>query len=184
MLTYWDIKNIYHTEKKTSSLSKLNDNFYSEARELLAQVEDAHREHLSKLLSEIYEKRKEKLMINAASGNKPDNLIPDENELYHEILIKLENFRNKVLSGKGKAGTRESEEEKDETLGVLEPAGEKPKATNEAPDHEKIRLRIIQNMPAIIGSDLVHYELKENDEVEMPKTDAKILIKNRIAIRI
>jgi|GEM_PF-844305 len=190
MLTYADLKNTYHTEKKNSSLSKLNNNFYPAARELIAQVDDLHGAHLSKILSEVYELRKNKIMLAAARSHKPENLITAEVEMYGEIVNKLENFRNNLLH----AQTEIREEEKIKEVPKREIQGEEEKLEinpealsgekREKHEKEKIKIRIMKNVPAIIGSDLKHYELMEGDEVVMPEIDANILIENEIAVRI
>ena len=186
MITYSDLKNTYHTEKKVSSLSKINNNFYSEVQELLAQVEDSHKSHLTELLSEIYELRKNKIMLSAARAEKPENLIPADDEFYEEITNKLSNFRNKLLYVKTEIeekGEKEETKEKEKKEGTI-PAEKKLEIEPGTAETGKIKIRLIKNIPAIIGSDLVHYEFKEGDEVEIPKVDAKILIENGIAIRL
>ena len=193
MLTYADLKNTYHTEKKTSSLSKLNNNFYSAARDLIAQVDDLHGAHLSKILSEVYELRKNKIMLAAARSHKPENLITAEVEMYDEIVNKLENFRNNLLHAQTEIREEEKIKEvpKREIQGGEEKLEIKPEALagekrekREKHEKEKIKIRIMKNVPAIIGSDLKHYELMEGDEVVMPEIDANILIENEIAVRI
>ena len=191
MITYSDLKNTYHAEKRTSSLSKVNNDFYSDAQKLLTQVDDSHREHMAGILFEIYEIRKNKIMLSAARSHKPENLIPAEDEFYKEITNKLEELKGELLYVKTDIKEKEEIKEEDQKEEIKKP-GEKEELEPEdkkqymskTAETGKIKVRIIKNIPAIIGSDLMHYELKENDEIELPKIDAKILIENKVAIMI
>ena len=96
-----------------------------------------------------------------------------EAEKIKEVIRTKEEIKEDVREEIKKV-EREPDEKKQET---------KPEK-QEVFETGKTRIRIIKNIPAIIGSDMVRYELKENDEVEMPEIDAEILIENGIAIRL
>ncbi len=189
-MNYSNLKNIYHEEKKAMSLSKINDTFYADVQELLSKIEDLHKEHIIKIFHEIYNMRENKIMENAARSHKPENLIPLENELYDEITGTLEKFKNMalyldlaepIMDVKAEKSLITSLEIKETPKSLKPETGKIP----EIPEKEKkIKIRILSNFPAIIGSDMKHYKLNENDEVELPGIDAKILVVNGIAIRV
>jgi len=59
---------------------------------------------------------------------------------------------------------------------------EKEEAVGEETTKERIKIRLIQPLPAIICTDLQHYgPFKEGDVVEIPRQNAKILIRHGIA---
>lgn len=163
MITYADVQRVYRSEKRSPTLQKIDNRFYSKISELLAGIEEEHREYIGKLVDEIFERRRNKIIVNAIRSpeKEPENMIPVERAFYAELTRALAKYKGKVFSEKFK-GEEPAEIEKIKT--------------------EKIKVRFLRSLPSIIGSDMVHYgPFKEGDEVELPKDNAEILIDQEIA---
>jgi len=167
MITYADVQRVYRSEKRSPTLQKIDDKFYSKISELLTGIEKEHREYIRKLVDEIFERRRNKIVINALRSpeKEPGNMIPIERAFYAELTRALAKYKERVLSEKFKGEEEPAEIEKIKT--------------------EKIKVRFLRSLPSIIGSDMVHYgPFKEGDEVELPKDNAEILIDQEIVEEI
>ena len=170
MVTYADVQKIYRSEKGSPTLQEIDDGFYSGVLQLLSGIDEEHKEYIKKLAEEIFEKRRNKMVVNAmrSPDKEPVNMVPVEKVFYAELTRTLAKYRGKVFSEK----IREEEEE------LREREIERMKI-------EKIKIGFLCSMPSIIGSDLVHYgPFKEGDTVELPKDNAGILIDQEIAEEI
>ncbi|MFZ2455283.1 MAG: hypothetical protein WAX07_02250 [Candidatus Altiarchaeia archaeon] len=164
MINYADIQKIYMNEKAATELQKIDDCFYYDAADLLAKIEAEHREHISKRVYEIFERRRNKIVFAALrSGQKePANMVPAEKKFYGKIAKELEDYKE-VLSG--------------------EPAGEKEEENTAVNTQiKKVRVRFLIPFPSVIGSDMVHYgPFKEGDIVDIPLDNAKVLVEEEAA---
>jgi len=191
MLTYADVQRIYRVEKNATALQKIPDNFYSEVKILLSNISEEYRTYIMKLLSEIQEKRRNKLLIQAMRETEsPANLIPEEKELYNQIITVINDYQNKIspLSLEASkfpekeaildkpAPEEATEQEIKEERGDLEKIEDPP---------GKIKLKILKPLPEIIGPDYVKYgPFFENQEVMLPEKMAKILREKEVAEKL
>lgn len=188
-ITYADVQRIYRLEKNSTILEKLPDNFYSEVKLLISQVsEKEHRGYIEKIVSEIYEKRKQKILLQAIrGGDVPVNATSKEKELYLEILEKIEGYRRAIFPNTSEVSEVVLEERKEESK---EKESEKEEGIKEQPKEEKrdndlAKVKILSSLPAIASYNSLSYgPFNENDEVLLPKKIAKILIEKGVAIPI
>lgn len=172
MITYDAIQSIYRAEKRSpNSLEKIDGDFCLKVLKFLSNVEESHRGEISNIVEEILQMRKNKILRLAArtgESSPPENMIPAEKELYNEITGLLADYGRKILS--------------DEEVKPAEVKGGSSGIITGSAPVEKSKLRILRQMPSIIGSDIVHYgPFKEDDIIELPKETAKILIEHGIA---
>jgi DNA replication initiation complex subunit (GINS family) len=163
MITYADIQKIYMNEKAATELQKIDDCFYYDAADLLTKIDAEHREHISKRVYEIFERRRNKIVFAALrSGQKePANMVPAEKKFYGKIAKDFEDYKE-ILSG-------ESAKETGDNAGVNTRI-------------KKVRVRFLMPFPSIIGSDMVHYgPFNEGDEADMPLDNAKVLVEQEAA---
>ncbi|MBN2013976.1 MAG: DNA replication complex GINS family protein [Candidatus Altiarchaeota archaeon] len=164
-LNYSELQGIYRSEKTSAALHKVPNNFYSELSELLSKVDPEYRESTSKLAEEIYLMRIGKIMrlvLRRGDATPPMNMTPPEKEVYGEFTSTLSRHRERIL---GIGGREEKTEEK-----------------REVEDYDKVAVRIIASIPAIIGSDMKHYgPFREDEEVKLPKATARILVGQGVA---
>ena len=178
MITYADIKSIYRLEKNSTSLQKIGPGFYLEVNVLL-KSEEGHREAFVRLIEDIYNLREQRIVLGAIRAQRadvgaPENMTPREKEMYEEVACVLRKHRRGLVKG-GKPGGGEVEEEEN----VEE---EKEETVGEETAKGRIKIRLVQPLPAIICTDLRHYgPFKKGDVVEIPQENAKILIRHGMA---
>ena len=165
-LNYNDVQGIYRNEKNAPALQHVSDNFYRELQEFLSQLEEEHREYMGKLVDEIIDRRRNKVLMQAmrTADSPPLNATPEEVKLYGEVVRVLARY----TEGRGQAreeGTVEEErvEVKEQVSGM-------------------VKIRILKPIPAIIGVDSKHYgPFEEGQEIEIPRETANILLGKGIA---
>ena len=187
MLNYADIQRVYRTEKNTPLLQKIEGNFYSELSKLISGVGDEHKEHLLKLADDIYDRRKNKIIMQAmrTENEPPMNAIPLEKEMYTEITHVLTEYKQGLSNqfrGIGAAAGKVEKQQRpaDKPIGL-----EETNAETELTADEKISVRIIRPLPSFIGSDMVHYgPVNDGDILKLPTDNARILTERGIAEEI
>lgn len=162
MISYADVEKSYRQERTSPLLQKIPAGFYTEARELSQspQVGD-YKDTILEYLRKIYEQRSNKIIHYAGRAGKdakpPENIIPDEMQLYNDIMKAVEGNRTSIFE---KPVEILAEEVKTPTL--------------------KVRMK--QPLPAIVGSDMREYgPFKVDDVVELPQESAKMLIERNVA---
>jgi DNA replication initiation complex subunit (GINS family) len=163
MITYADIQKIYMNEKAATELQKIDDCFYYDAADLLTKIEVEHREHISKKIFEIFERRRNKMVFAALRSGQKElaNMLPAEKKFYGKIAKDLEDYKE-VLSG-------EQAKESEDKTGVNTQV-------------KKVKVKFLMPFPSIIGSDMVHYgPFKDGDVADMPLDNAKVLVEEEAA---
>lgn len=149
-------------EKNSPTLQSISSDFYSQVASLLLS-EEKHRTYLEKLIEEIYGRRKNKIVLHAVRSESleslPQNVIPLEVELYKDVVELLKKHKKLVLEQKPQI-----------------------KKEDKPVEGDKITVRIVRAIPAIVGPDLNSYgPFKEDNVVELPVESAKILIERGYA---
>ncbi len=183
MITYADVQAIYRLEKNSTSLQKIPDNFYSEVKSLLSQVGEEHHSYLMKLISEIQEKRKNKMLIQAMRDfEAPGNLTSAEKEVYSKITQLLQDYQGKISFPDDRI------KEEKQVVEEKKPEGEKTtleKIATSLEEENKVKVKILKPLPEIIGPDGKNYgPFFQDSEVTLPKEVAKILIERGVAKKI
>ncbi|MFH1125739.1 MAG: hypothetical protein V1703_01320 [Candidatus Altiarchaeota archaeon] len=163
-ITYADIQRLYRTEGNSPVLEEIPDNFYEQVPILLSKVEPEHRQHIVKFASEIYAKRRNKIMLHALRvcnrDNPPARATNSEKALYYDAIDLIERHSNSILFNN--LGKRHEEPDRHE--------------------ERKVKVRILKPMPSIVGSDMKSYgPFKEDDIFELPESSATVLIKKEFA---
>ena len=165
MITYADVQRIYRTEGKSPILEEVPQDFYAQISKLVSKVEPEHKNHIIKFFGEIYIKRRNKIILHAMricdKSNPPLNATPSEKQLYTDAVDLIKKYSDSTLLESLTKRQEELETEKEE---------------------EKIKVRILKPMPSIVGSDLKSYgPFKEDDVLELPESNALLLIKHEFA---
>ena len=164
MLTYADIQRIFRTEGNTPVLTEVPSDFYSQVSDLTSQVEAEHKQHIEKFSAEICTKRRNKIMLHALrvceKSNIPTNVTPEEKEFYLKSVDLIQQHSQKTLN--------------------INPT---KKADQPEKNPEKgMKLRMLKPMPVIVASDMQNYgPFKEDDIIELPESNALVLIRNQFA---
>ncbi|MGC8671863.1 MAG: hypothetical protein ACP5TJ_03155 [Candidatus Micrarchaeia archaeon] len=96
---------VLEKEKSTGELQPLNTNFYKEVSEFVASVKDSASKselaNLEKMVSQLKEKRKQKILIYIAYNRRLPEPVPEEEEtLYNEIVKILNKGEKKAETAK------------------------------------------------------------------------------------
>jgi DNA replication initiation complex subunit (GINS family) len=158
MITYETLRRIEHEEREQNKLSKLPENFlrkvseYLEKKEAIAGEGGAQTEYKAKwqTFRNIIQMRERKIvnftLSCARSGAIPDDMTPEERELFDSIvrdLLDFEGKRQKLMSG---------ERVEMETVAFL------------------------QDVSEFVGIDMANYgPYKSGDIATVPKENAKVL---------
>lgn len=185
---------ILRKERASPSLQPVGETFYEELRALLKKVESDYppysreRENLQNLVIDIFNSREKKLVLNAVSiaradeDEDPENATPGEREFFG-ALIGLLKRRRGILSGEEgitEGGSMKSTSEEKKPLKADE-LGEKKSEdrSTERSGGSFVTLRILEELPPIVGSDGKTYgSFKPDDIVALPERNSRVFVKN------
>jgi len=178
---YEELFKAWKEEKENPELQTLPRDFYAELVNYMKKMREENRmldkkttrarlmhqefENAKKLVKELMKLRKEKILRKIISGKivAEDSLAMEEKDLHYELLSLTESYQvilKNVLRGQVPQVERE----------------EKPRRT---------LVRFVQEIPAIIGSDMNTYgPYKAEDVATLPSENARILIKQGIAVEV
>jgi DNA replication factor GINS len=165
MVSYPDLEKTYRLERASPTLNRIAEDFFDEARKLAANPEAAqYRETITDYIEKLYSLRSNKIIHyagRATSQSKiPDNILAKELELYNRIIKAVQETKEAMLEHKMEAQAA-------------------PKAAS------MLRVRMKQALPAIVGADSKEYgPFREDDEVELPEENARILIEHNAAEKV
>lgn len=165
MLTYEKLRNIDEMERNSSSLTKIDTDFYSQAINYIEEIESrieiekenpSHRlmilsdelRNTKRLLQSIFERREKKIVTfalhSARTGKKemPENMTNEEKVFYEELLNVISSYRKKIF-----------EKKKDFVI-----------------------VRIKKDIPPFVGNDMKKYFLNKEDVICLPSSTAKLII--------
>jgi len=199
-LSYKSLRKIQHLEKTSPQFSKLPENFYSKIQTLLQymkktehQEENTQKKMLlhdelqktQKIAQSIYEQREKKLVQAALStirSGKPDlsHLIEQEQQVYEQLLNTMKQCRQILWEGK-QPGLQPTPQQV-QTQKKQEPTMSSPPVP--APENTNPILRITEDIPAFMGTDMKEYNLRKHDVLSLPAEMADPLVKRKVASKI
>ena len=178
---YEELYKAWIKEKTNLNLQSFPDNFYSKLINYVKSLKEENRmldkktlkatlierefRNVKKLLMELVKLRYEKTITNLLQGNAISGniLTEEEKELYKSILPFAEypkNFVTNILRGR--------------------PTSKERKA-----NPQKKLLRFLEDVPALIGSDMKRYgPFKGEDLATIPFDNAKIFLEKGIAVEV
>lgn len=178
---YEELFKAWKEEKENAELQALSRDFYANLVSYMKMMREESRmldkkttrarlmhrefENAKKLIKELMKLRKAKIIRRIISGKivTEDSLTIEEKDLHHELLPLAESYQvvlKNVLRGQVPQVERK----------------EKPKRT---------LVRFVQEIPAIIGSDMNTYGPYRAEDIAMlPTENARILIKQSIAVEV
>jgi DNA replication initiation complex subunit (GINS family) len=204
-LTFNDLRKIQKEERREEELVELDENFFLKAKEYLNRKEDDgdQRDYTSskRVFRKIIALREKKIVKNARISLKSNikaselNLLPREKELFRETKELFEEHRDRIEE----INQKSPEEIETEEIDTEEP---EPETTeNEAPDEtekeeenqedqgekegedsEDIedgyqKVKIVNEVPEFMGTDLESYgPFEEGDRPVIPEDNAEILV--------
>lgn len=197
VLTFAYLRELQKKERAPRRLEKLPDGFYNTLSDYVARKggqKDA--ESTLPVIKYILERREQKVLelaaMSVSAGITPENLLPEEKELFEAAqgILKahrdmIGNIFEKKSNPKEESADEKQEKEKHSTLDEASvPLQEKVEAQKEPSKEksEKVRLEVLKETPSFIAEDLAaHGPWKQGDVVECPSKAAKVLVDNGFA---
>jgi DNA replication initiation complex subunit (GINS family) len=151
-------------------------------------------------LEKIYESRQKKVVFAAVGSHTPKHLTRQERRFYDRLVSLLRDNRRRILEGDseneeppGPSSTAESENDTaaapqpEQTRETGPPEAREPSDIEESGEQaveQDVTLRMLQDMPSFVGSDMNNYELEKEDVVVLPKKTADILVERGAAEQV
>ncbi|MEM0057261.1 MAG: hypothetical protein QXG58_00915 [Candidatus Bathyarchaeia archaeon] len=174
---YNDLLEIWKNELKNNQLSELPENFAQKIAEYLKGIAEENKmldkrtlkanllkieeRNVKRILGDLMKLRCSKLIKNAKKGLKVQGLLPTEEDVYLKLSSSLEAyqaFAKELLQGRS---------------GKVKSA------------RKFVVLRILRDIPEIIGSDMkVYGPFKVEDIAVLPQDNAKVLVKQGLALEV
>jgi DNA replication initiation complex subunit (GINS family) len=189
-LSYKILRLIQQSEQTSPTLTKIPAHFYEQLQkylhELSAIVSNETNPQKQKLYQEelkntekighhIYEQREKKIVQAALSTVRsatPDlqQLLPQEQVLFNTLVTEITNARNDILH------PNQTQEKN-----ISEPLKKTTSITKPQTENTNPILRITQDIPSFVGTDMITYSLRKDDVLTLPPEMAATLVKQKVA---
>ncbi len=197
VLTFAYLRELQKKERAPRRLEKLPDGFYNTLSDYIARKgmqKDA--ESTLPVIKYILERREQKVLelaaMSVSAGITPENLLPEERELFEaaQSILKVHrdmigNIFEKKSNPKEESTDKKQEQEKHTASDKASvPLQEKDAVQKEPSKGEpaKVRLEILKETPSFIAEDFAaHGPWKQGDVVECLPKAAKVLVENGFA---
>ncbi|MBU1941388.1 MAG: hypothetical protein KKC68_06395 [Candidatus Thermoplasmatota archaeon] len=189
-LSYKILRLIQQSEQTTPTLTKIPAHFYDQLQKYLhelstivsnetnLQKQKLYQEELKnteKIGQHIYEQREKKIVQAALSKVRsatPDlqQLLPEEQDLFNKLVTEITNARINILTP---AQTQIKNTPEPPTKNTSDPITQK--------ENTNPILRITQDIPCFVGTDMINYSLRKDDVLTVPPEMAATLVKQNVA---
>ena len=170
VLTYESLREIQRNEKKSEKLFELNEDFFESSQQYFEQRQKSkdngnmiELENAKTILRDIVDRRERKILNQALRATRTHERVEtsamttSEKELFDELISTLKKYRTDIIGEAEKEPEPEEIEEREKT-GLM-------------------KVKILEDLPAIVGSDFEDYgPFKRGDVVELPPENAEIFI--------
>ena len=189
MITYEELLKAWRSERESEGLSKLPDDFYARAAELVSELRSRLKmadmtalrtrlakkelENVEKMVKDIFNRRVEKALKALASGGTLDveKLTPEERELLspvEEAFTAMRKFLEGLLRGE-----------------VKKPEATRAVQAGPSGSGKLMLIRILADVPAIVGADMrTHGPFKRGDVAFIPRENAIALVRKGLAVEV
>ncbi len=185
VLTFAYLRELQKKERTSRKLENLPADFYNTLSEYLARKgmqKDA--ESARPIIKYIIERREQKVLelaaMSVSADIAPENLLPEEKELFDAAQSLLKAHRD-VIGNIFEKKSKPNEKPADKTPEKKDNSeGEEKEHSEEKPVN--VQLVVLKDVPSFIAEDLAaHGPWKQEDVVECPSKAAKILVDNGFA---
>lgn len=172
-------------ERSSPYLQEVDKDFYKDLKRVIIELEEKYppftreRENLKKLVDGIYYNREKKIVLSAISFSRTDeelyldNSTKEEEEFLRDLVSLLKERRDDLLGG-GKEAAKPLKKKGEAVKKVPE-----KKAEKETQRDERMVLRILEELPPIVGIDGKTYgPFQPEDIVALPERNARIFLKH------
>jgi len=200
-ITYEALREIQRQERRSEQLFDIDGEFYKKVYNYLERdsPDDAlsaiEKQNATSIFKDIIDRRERKILnhaltvARAGKAVETKNMTTMEEELFQNVVDILKAYRHELDGNDGdtrekpktKAEKGASEEEPETQKTPPEPA----ETTEESESTKLIKVRVLENLPEIVGADMKEYgPFQEGDEVELPEENASIFIEKNKAEQV
>lgn len=213
-ITYNVLRNRQKEEDDEPGVTRLEANFYRRVRERIATLHEEYRQaqredpadqrtrmlldEINKMedtLEELYHRRQRKIVraaIARARGGDPDveNLTPPERDLFDSLVETLDDHKDRTLETEVEAPERaepETPPEPDddgETDDEVASDDEPSEPDGDGGAVERVMVRVLEDLEPFVATDMETYDLTEDDVVNLPVEQARVLCRRGKAIQL
>lgn len=191
IITYETIRKIQRDERESQVLQKLPDNFFAAVRRWLEHKQKSkdtpsllETENAKKLIEDIINRRVRKIVIAALHtlrGNMPpEHMLLEEQKFFDSTLSLLKQFRQDMqeqISGYDAIAEEKINDAKKSIENIYSEVKKDTKAENNQNSKGMKLVKILTELPRIVGKDLQHYgPFNAGQTAELPTATAEILI--------
>ena len=189
VLTFEKIRDIHRAEKESRKLEKLPDNIMKDAADYIERKQhikektstDVYElENIKNIIKDLFEIRERKILnlalYSVRTGLPVENLTKEEEKLFYSLVNILKTFREEFLDKLGNPAA----------MVRMESNGDisKKNGSNDKSEKQKTKkrqIRVVQDIPEFVGTDLKSYSLKKNDIISLDEKIENLLIKRGLA---
>ncbi|MFH1408277.1 MAG: hypothetical protein ABIH34_00045 [Nanoarchaeota archaeon] len=205
-ITYETLFELLRREKSREELQKLSERFYDDVQQYIQEknqvmnqqrsdlfsdeeIEKTQKQlaNIQKILREFYDRREKKIFFMALNKSRTGShvidtsvLLPNEQQLYHDLVATLNMGRKQALqslfSARTEAGTSSAPKHHPDPLPApasLPSVGLKSEATSDGP----VTVRFLKPVPSFVGEDLTSHGPFEAEEIaSLPSEVANVLV--------
>jgi len=195
---------LLYKERNTASLQELPEDFCEEVRQYFERLKEERGEaderraelledeirNAKMKVEDIIRRRIGKIVKLASSGMKvsPKGMLEEEERIFEGVKSHIEEGKERIFALMLGEKESESEGRGEERSVKKEPSGHILKTDESLPaknrDEELHIVRILEDIPTFMGIDGRIYRVKKEDVIMLPKTNAEILCKRGVAVRI
>ncbi len=193
---------LLHKERNTTSLQVLPETFHEDVRAYLKKLEEEKTEAggdrgRSELVEDeirnarmkaedIIQRRIGKIVKLASSGmgTQPKGMLEEEAKIFEGVKNYVEQGKERLFALLSSEPERTIKKDDAETV---EPGFKQPDSTENDNQDEKEEMhivRILEDIPTFMGIDGEVYNVGKEDVIMLPKTNAEILCRRGVAVRI
>jgi len=189
VLTFEKIRDIHRAEKESRKLEKLPDNIMKEAADYIERKQhikektstDVYElENIKNIIKDLFEIRERKILnlalYSVRTGLPVENLTKEEEKLFYSLVNILKTFREEFLD---KLGNPVAMVRMESNGDISKKNGSNDKS--EKQKTKKRQIRVVQDIPEFVGTDLKSYSLKKNDIISLDEKIENLLIKRGLA---
>ncbi len=181
IVTFETLREVQRKEKKSENLAELTDEFYSGVKEyfMRAAKTDVNEVRNARSVFEDIIDRREKKILNQALRTvrlrekaEIKAMTTKERALFDTLVLTIGNFREQIDIDGNKFELKEVKKEKPADI---EEIIEREKEEEEK--QEYVKIKILEDVPEIVGADLQDYgPFKSGEVVKLPKENADIFV--------
>jgi DNA replication initiation complex subunit (GINS family) len=192
-LSYKILRHIQQNEQQSPTLTRIQHDFYTKLQSYLQELKDIvdkekdpkkqilytdEQKNTAKIGQRIYELREKKIVQAALSKVRSaqpdlDNLLDIEKKLFHSLVDTITTQRTLIQQSNSSSSEKKNDSKHN--------SPETPEEKSTSISNSNPIIRITQNIPCFVGTNMKTYHLHKNDVLSLPADMTESLQKRKVA---